>query len=185
MVKSAPKHPKIGNNWLQKYFCTLESFLKISNHVPLYNLVKPRYSVSLGQKSAFWNKCFSRFIVKTVERVFKSSSLHTLGNLHFSHKARPFMKIFKLYFLDSSDIFADNGKKGGERGKGWLDHLVAPRLSKRYLAERWDVLNGILNQVTTKLKSSLDDWSGRVRITLVYNFLYFLYFHPRSELNSG
>ena len=113
---------------IAKVFLHRGKFSKISNYVLLYNLAKPRYHVSLGQKSAFWNKCFSRFIVKTVERVFKSSSLHTLGNLHFFHKARPFMKIFKLYFLDSLDIFADNGKKGGERGKGWLDHLVAPGL---------------------------------------------------------
>ena len=28
------------------------------------------------------------------------------------------------------------------------------------------------------------DCSGRIRITLAANFLYFLYFHPRSELIS-
>ena len=39
--------------------------------------------------------------------------------------------------------------------------------------------------MTTKLKSSLGDCSGRVRITFAANFLYFLYFLPRSELISG
>ena len=48
-----------------------------------------------------------------------------------------------------------------------------------------DVLHGLQDQVTTKLKSSLGDCSGRVRITLAVNFLYFLYLHPRSELISG
>ena len=45
-----------------------------------------------------------------------------------------------------------------------------------YLAERSDVLNGLQDQVTMKLKSSLGDCSGRVRITFAANFLYFLYF---------
>ena len=54
-----------------------------------------------------------------------------------------------------------------------------------YLVERWDVLNGLQNQVTTKVKSSPDDCSGRARITFAANFLYFLYFHPPSELISG
>ena len=40
-------------------------------------------------------------------------------------------------------------------------------------------------QLTTKLKSSLGNCNGRVRITFAANFLYFLYFHPRSELISG
>ena len=53
------------------------------------------------------------------------------------------------------------------------------------MAERSDVLNGLQDQVTTKLKSSLGDCSGRIRITLAANFLYFLYFHLRSELISG
>ena len=48
------------------------------------------------------------------------------------------------------------------------------------MAERSDVLNGLQDQVTTK--SSLGDCSGRVRITLAANFLYFFYFRPRSEL---
>ena len=48
-----------------------------------------------------------------------------------------------------------------------------------------DVLNGLHHQVTTKLKSSLGDCSGRVRITFAANILYFLYFHPCSELISG
>ena len=39
--------------------------------------------------------------------------------------------------------------------------------------------------MTTKLKSSLGDCSGPVRITLAVNFLYFLYFHACSELISG
>ena len=33
------------------------------------------------------------------------------------------------------------------------------------------MLNGLQDQVDTKLKSSLGDFSGRVRITLVANFL--------------
>ena len=46
----------------------------------------------------------------------------------------------------------------------------------------WDSnsLPRLQDQVTTKLKSSLGDCSGRVRITFAANFLYFLYFHPRS-----
>ena len=47
------------------------------------------------------------------------------------------------------------------------------------------VLNHLQDQATTKLKSSLDDGSGRVGIWLAANILYFLYFHPRSELISG
>ena len=43
-----------------------------------------------------------------------------------------------------------------------------------------DVLNGLQDQVTMKLKSSLGDCSGRVRITFAANFLYFLYFHAHS-----
>ena len=39
-----------------------------------------------------------------------------------------------------------------------------------------NVLNGLQDQVTTKLKSSLGDSSGRVRITFIANFLYFLSF---------
>ena len=41
-----------------------------------------------------------------------------------------------------------------------------------YLAERSDVLNGLQDQVTTKLKSSLGDCSGRVRITFAANYIY-------------
>ena len=47
------------------------------------------------------------------------------------------------------------------------------------------MLNALPSQVTTKFKSLLGNCSGRVRITLAANFLYFLYFYPRSELISG
>ena len=51
-----------------------------------------------------------------------------------------------------------------------------------YLAERWDVLNVLQDQVATKHKSSLSDCSGRVWIIFAANFLYFFYLHPHSEL---
>ena len=54
-----------------------------------------------------------------------------------------------------------------------------------YLAEAWDVLNCLHDQVTTKLKSSLGDCSEPIRITFADNFLNFFYFHPCSELISG
>ena len=44
---------------------------------------------------------------------------------------------------------------------------------------------GLQDQVITKLKSSVGDWSGGVRIIFEANFLYCLYFHLRSELISG
>ena len=43
----------------------------------------------------------------------------------------------------------------------------------------------LIVQVNTKLESLLDDYSGWVRITLAASFLYFLYFHTRSELITG
>ena len=52
------------------------------------------------------------------------------------------------------------------------------------LAERWHVLNGLQKQVTTKLKSSLGDCSGRVRITFAANVLYFFYFHTRHRYSK-
>ena len=54
-----------------------------------------------------------------------------------------------------------------------------------YLVKSWDVLNGLQDQVTTKLKSSVGDSSGIVQIALAAKFLYFLYFHPCSELIFG
>ena len=43
------------------------------------------------------------------------------------------------------------------------------------------MLNGLQDQLSTKLKSPLGDCSGRVRITFAANYLYFLYFHPRRD----
>ena len=54
-----------------------------------------------------------------------------------------------------------------------------------YLGERRKVLIGLQNQLTMKFRSSLSDWSSPVWITLPSNFLYFFYFHPRSELISS
>ena len=49
----------------------------------------------------------------------------------------------------------------------------------RYLAERRVILNGLQDQVTTRLMLSLGDCNGGVRMKLAANFLYFLYFYSR------
>ena len=57
-------------------------------------------------------------------------------------------------------------------------------LPLRSLAERWDALNELQHQATTRFKSSLGDCSDQVWITLAANFLYFCYFHSRSPTNT-
>ena len=54
--------------------------------------------------------------------------------------------------------------------------------SYRFVAEV--TFNGLLGQATMKHMLWLRDCSGQVQITLTANLLYFLYFHPRSELIS-
>ena len=63
-------------------------------------------------------------------------------------------------------------------------HTLQPLQPLRYLAERRDILNGLQDQVTTRLMLSPGDCNGGVRIKLTANFLYFLYFYSRSELIS-
>ena len=83
--------------------------------------------------------------------------------------------------------FFDSIQKVGLRGIRTHNLVVTMHTLQplSYLTERSGVLNGLQDQVTTKLKSSLGACSGRVRITFAANFLYFLYFHPGSELISG
>ena len=77
---------------------------------------------------------------------------------------------YELRFFDSIESWPEWDTK--PRPRAYRAHALTTELS---------VLNGLQDQVTTKLKPSLGDCSGRVRIIFIANFLHFLYFHRPSE----
>ena len=95
-----------------------------------------------------------------------------------------FMCLLYLWYLFWAKTFRFQIESWPEIRTHGLVLTVHTLLPLRSLAERWDALNELQHQVTTRFKSSIGDCSDQVWITLAANFLYFCYFHSRSPTNK-
>ena len=76
-----------------------------------------------------------------------------------------FSLIYFVYSIVSKGFSFSYGKLVRYRA-----HVLATELSARTMEH----VDNLQDRVTAKFKSSLGDWSSRIRITLATNFLYFL-----------
>ena len=76
-VKSAQDTLKFAANDSADIVVPWKAFKTFSNYFLQQMVSKPIYQVSLGQVSALWNKHFSSFVLKAVEKRIKTSSFYT------------------------------------------------------------------------------------------------------------